>query len=83
MKITDFVSKTNTCRFAFYRQKMLYYSVSSVEDDKSYVFPIPVEDLGEASINSTEKSILLMRYIRKAIEDKTLVKYNSSAIVNS
>jgi hypothetical protein len=40
-----------------------------------YMFPIPLEDLGDATINATEKSIFLMRYIRKAIDDKTLVRY--------
>lgn len=47
-----------------------------VEEQKVqyYLFPIPVEDLGDATLNNIEKSIFLMRYIRKAIDDGTMVK---------
>lgn len=50
-------------------------TVSSVVDGSQYIFPIPRDDLGDATIKDVERSIFLMRYIRKAIEDKTMIKY--------
>lgn len=46
--------------FKYYRDKSLWYSTY---DDK--IFPVPVEDAGSATFNSTEKGILLMRWMRK------------------
>lgn len=73
MKITEFVQKENNCWFKKYRQGILYYEVYNVSSRKLYEFPIPAQDLGEATLNDQEKSIFLMRYIRKALEDGTLV----------
>jgi hypothetical protein len=39
--------------------------------ENGFKFPVPVNDtneIGNATFNATEKSILLMRYIRKHIE---------------
>jgi len=72
MKITDFVNKENICSFLYYRQGYMYYKVAS-NILGAYKFPVPVDDLGEATINNEEKSIFLMRYIRKAIDDNTIV----------
>lgn len=75
MKITDFVFDRNSCQFNYYRKNILYYTVAQKTTLETYMFPIPLEDLGDATINASEKSIFLMRYIRKAIDDKTLVRY--------
>ena len=74
MKVTDFVKSTTSCLFEYFRCGVLYYSVSN-DNMECYVFPVPVEDLGNATVKFEEKSITLMRYIRKAIEDKTMVEY--------
>ena len=76
MKITDFVYDGNYCQFEYYRKNVLYYSIYRKDSNDKYIFPVPMEDLGDATINNTEKSILLMRYIRIASKDTTLVPYN-------
>lgn len=76
MKITDFVTSDNLCDFTHYRQGHLYYIVFNKQDAKVYSFPVPIDDLAEATINSQEKSVFMMRYIRKALSDGTIVKVN-------
>lgn len=80
MKITDFVIKENSAFFAYLRQKMAYYIVQG--PDGTYVFPVPLEDLGDATLNNSEKTVFMMRYIRKALEEGTLVKYSELNVIN-
>jgi len=62
MDIKDIV-KDNTVRFAKYRQGIAYYTVR-----------VPLSDIGDATLLAADKAMVFMRYIRKAIEDKTFVK---------
>jgi hypothetical protein len=39
-----------------------------------YQFPVPVEDIGNATLLSEDKAITYMRWIRKAMNDGTLIK---------
>jgi len=39
-----------------------------------FMFPVSLEDIGGASLFAEMKAITLMRYIRKALDDKTFVK---------
>ncbi len=71
MKIKDIV-KNNVARFSFYRAGNAFYEVEV--DGTKYKFPVSLEDLGTATLLAEHKAITLMRYIRKAIEDKTFVK---------
>ncbi len=50
--------------FLFYRDGDLWFKT----DDTGFEFPIPVNDLGHAAVNVNEKSLILMRYIRKWID---------------
>jgi len=43
-------------------------------DGTKYKFPMSPEDLGTAGLLVEHKAITLMRYIRKALEEKTFVK---------
>lgn len=55
---------------------VLYYKVDS-DDNKNYQFPIDMndkDDVGTATFGAEIKAASLMRYIRKAIENETLVK---------
>ena len=72
MNIKDIV-KGNNAIFRYYRQKHLYYSVVA-SNGEEYLFPIPIDDLQEATVNNVEKAIHLMRYIRIAIEQDSLQK---------
>jgi hypothetical protein len=69
--IKDIV-KGKTARFSFYRAGNVFYEVD-VEGTR-YKFPVSLEDLGTATLLAEHKAITLMRYIRKALEDKTFVK---------
>jgi hypothetical protein len=66
------IVKDNTVSFKQYRANVLYYNV--VVKEETYMFPVPTEDIGDATFNATDKAMMFMRYIRKAIEDKTFVK---------
>lgn len=58
-KITDHVKGMS--RFKFYRAGVLYYQTN----DSGLEFPIPTIDVEGASLNAEEKSMHLMRWIRK------------------
>lgn len=72
--IKDFVAKDNFAFFNSFRAGVFYYHVYKVGSDIAYEFQVPVEDIGGATINAEEKSITMMRYIRKSIENKTFIK---------
>ncbi len=71
MTIKEIV-KDNVARFWFYRAGYAFYEVQ-VQGTK-YKFPVSLEDLGTATLLSEHKAITLMRYIRKALDDRTFVK---------
>jgi hypothetical protein len=73
MDIKEIV-KDNHVRFARYRQGFAYYSVPVPSQAQDYVFPVPLSDVGDATLLATDKAIVFMRYIRKALEDGTFVK---------
>ena len=73
MNIKEIV-KDNTVRFQRYRQNPMYYVVTVPEEELEYSFPVPLDDVGDATLNAEEKAITYMRYIRKAIEEGAFVK---------
>jgi hypothetical protein len=74
MKITDFVANGKYTQFAFFRAGVFYYNVTHKESIERYQFQVPLEELGGATLNINEKSVTMMRYIRKSMEDKTFIK---------
>jgi len=80
MKIIDIVGRKgqeNIAKFNCYKEGRLYYEVY-VDGKPIYLFPINIEDktdIGNAAFGVEYKAITLMRYIRKAIENETLIKY--------
>ncbi len=46
--------------FQFYRAGNMYYKT-----DSGLEFPVPLEDIGNATLLSEDKGMLFMRYIRK------------------
>jgi len=74
MNIKDIV-KNNTVRFVRYRKGVAYYGVS-VPFEGAYVFPVPVEDVGNATLELEDKAILFMRYIKRAMLDGSFVRSN-------
>ncbi|MBI2295653.1 MAG: hypothetical protein HYU76_06390 [Betaproteobacteria bacterium] len=73
MDIREIV-KDNEVRFAKYRQGFAYYTVHVPSEGIDYTFPVPLSDIGDATLLATDKALVFMRYIRKAIEEGTFVK---------
>ena len=63
------VSDGNKAKFSHYRDGNFFYVVEV--QDRTYSFPIPIEDAKGTTLFAEFKAITLMRWIRKAIEDKT------------
>lgn len=63
------VSEGNKAKFSHYRDGNFYYVVRV--QDQTYSFPIPIEDAKGTTFFAEFKAITLMRWIRKAIENKT------------
>ena len=68
--IKDIV-KGNKAHFSFYRSGHMFYTVTV--NGTKWMYPVNL-DIGGASLFAEMKAITLMRYIRKALEDKTFVK---------
>jgi hypothetical protein len=63
------VGNDNKARFSHYRDGHFFYVVKV--QGQAYSFPIPIEDAKGTTFFAEFKAITLMRWIRKAIEDKT------------
>lgn len=66
------IIENNEVNILFYRAGVIYYGIKFREID--YQFPVRLDDIGDATLMNKEKAILLMRYIRKAIESNEFVK---------
>jgi len=58
MNVKDCIKGNVT--FLYYRAGNLWYVT-----ENSFCFPVPIEDVGDATFNKEEKGIMLMRWIRK------------------
>lgn len=74
MKITNFVNPVNVATFDHLRCNVAYYTIGDIFSSERYMFPIPLEDLGNATLQNQERAIILMRYIRKALENNEMTK---------
>lgn len=72
MNIKDIV-KDNTVHLDRLRKGIAYYQVN-VDKIEKYEFPVPLDDIGDATLLQSDKAIFYMRYIKKAIEDGTFIK---------
>jgi hypothetical protein len=73
MNIREIV-QDNVVRFVKYRQGYVFYRVRVPGEKADRTFPVPIADVGTATLPATERAIEFMRYIRKAIEDGTFVR---------
>lgn len=72
LKIEDIENgETHFSHFSFLRGGIAYYMVTI--NDTTYTYPVSLEDLRGTMVFPTMKAITLMRYIRKALADGTLV----------
>lgn len=49
--------------FQYYRDGQLFYKT-----DSGLLFPVPIEDIGNATFLAEDKAMLFMRYIRKFLD---------------
>lgn len=63
--LKEIVSNDATVEFSHFRRGNLYYRTAD-----GFCFPVPTEDAGDASFHKIERAMLMMRYIRKAIDDE-------------
>lgn len=70
MTITEIV-KDNQVEFSFYRAGNFYYRIKVKE--AYYLFPVPIDDIGQATLLASDKAIMFMRYIRQALENQTFI----------
>ncbi len=75
INITDIVKNGNMAKFAYAIAGVLYYEVSTEEN--KYIFPVDMndrEDVGTATFPCEIKAITLMRYIRKSLQNNSLIQ---------
>ena len=51
---------TGTVSFAYYRKGNLWYKCKN-----GFLFPVPIEDTGDATFSSEDKGLLFMRWIKQ------------------
>lgn len=67
--------RNNMAKFSHAIAGVLYYKVET--EDSIFMFPVDMndrDDVGTTSFDNEIKAITLMRYIRKALENNSLVK---------
>ena len=73
MDIKEIV-KDNEVSFAKYRQGYAYYTVRVRSEGADYMFPVPLSDIGDATLLAKDKALVFMRYIRQSLQDGTFIK---------
>lgn len=63
MDIKDCVGKEKWCKFTHWVHNELWY-----ECENGFRFPVTTHDAGTATFNAVEKSVFLMRWIRKHLK---------------
>ena len=79
MTLKEIVTSTNFAEFSYAIAGVLYYKVKV--GDKEVIFPIDMndkDDVGTTTFESYYRPITLMRYIRKAIDNDTLIVMNAT-----
>ena len=78
--VKELVSNGNRVHFAFLRAGFAHYLVEKYDEETdsvtTYLFTVPLDDIGTATLRATDKAITFMRWIRKAVENKELVFYS-------
>ena len=62
MNIKNLVKDSKKVYFSFYKDGDLWY-----RHEDGFEFPVPVSDVGTATMLSEDKAMLFMRYMRKHI----------------
>ena len=76
MTLKEIVKLDGKAKFSYAIAGTLYYEI--IHKKGKIIFPIDMnnkDDVGTTTFLAEYKPITLMRYIRKAMENKTLIKY--------
>ena len=76
MNIKELI-KNNIVVFDSFRQGHFYYNIINPDNSPQtdvYQFTVPLDDIGTATLLAEDKAITFMRWIRKAVNDNTLVR---------
>lgn len=74
--LKDIVGNNNMANLSHAIAGVLYYQVST-ESGNQYMFPVDMndkDDVGTATFPASIKCITLMRYVRKSINNDSLIK---------
>lgn len=61
--LKDMVSNNKTVSFLYYKDSNLWYKTEC-----DFAFPVPIDDVGTATMLATDKAMLFMRYIWKQLD---------------
>ena len=67
MDVKSLYQTQERVRFQYFRDGEFWYKT-----DSGFAFPVPLADLGSATLNAEDKATLFVRYIRKHLD--TLAK---------
>lgn len=70
MKLVELI-KNNVVHFEHYRKGHLYYSIDY--EGESFIFSVPIDEIGDATFLKKDKAMMFMRYIKKAQKEGTFV----------
>lgn len=69
--------KGNDVIFSHYRAENFYYNIVDGDEISGiticYQFPVPIDDTGNATMLARDKAVTYMRWIRKALDENTLL----------
>jgi len=63
--IKEMVKDDAKVSFQYYRDNALWYQT----EVGSFLFPVPIEDIGNATFKAEDRAILFMRYIRRWMKE--------------
>lgn len=63
MTLKEMVNTGKVVNFQYYRDNSLWYAT-----EDGFIFPVPIDDIGNATFKAQDKAILFMRYIKKFLE---------------
>ena len=73
------IVKDNVVRFVKYRLGYAFYRVRVPGEAIDRIFPVPLAEVGDATLAATEKASEFTRFIRNAIADGTFARQLESA----
>jgi hypothetical protein len=66
------IVRDNTVHFLRYRKGHFFYEV--MVGSATYSFPVPLDDIGGATLERIDSALMFMRWIRRALDDGTFTR---------